>query len=112
MHDITAGALFRLLEYRRKCGEVASALTENFTWMRSDTSFVFFQCRNYSGGSQSYIGCGYCYVAQFWKDYMERSRKALRTQPCGATVSALSILEPACDTDRECVQRMCQFCFR
>ncbi|EGN96859.1 hypothetical protein SERLA73DRAFT_93495 [Serpula lacrymans var. lacrymans S7.3] len=105
LDHIPASAYYRLLEYHRKCGIAACALTADFTWFPNSASrWVWFQCDDCVHHSLSWpLADGKIYEVNSWFiEYMERARDALREIPCSKTVSDPLLLCPSLERAAGC----------
>ncbi|EED78396.1 predicted protein [Postia placenta Mad-698-R] len=88
LEDISAGAYHRLLEYHRRCGELATGLVKIFRWIDSANAWVFLECSNCAGDQQQWYMLGDVLRTPrtWWMQHMERSGKLLENRPSAETI--------------------------
>ncbi|KDQ61499.1 hypothetical protein JAAARDRAFT_54860 [Jaapia argillacea MUCL 33604] len=99
LEDISGGALYRLLEYRLKCGQLTSEL--GFDWVPR-VDYIFFKSGALHSGAclemdsgMSMINGRFFPARTWWREYVNRARNALRERPCGEVVTTASLMWPA-----------------
>ncbi|KAI0923038.1 hypothetical protein AcV5_009866 [Taiwanofungus camphoratus] len=104
LQSVTGGALYRLLEYRQKCGEVASALTDAsaWHWMIPHRSSILFSCLNCTRSPGTWVGTYNLSPSTYLQNYLKRAGVALKVEPCGVTVTAVSMVGPALRAAYKC----------
>ncbi|KDQ50974.1 hypothetical protein JAAARDRAFT_199521 [Jaapia argillacea MUCL 33604] len=92
LDNIPATSLFRLLEYRHRCTEIASSVPFGTKWM--PLTYVWFNCshcppgkrlRSWAWEGDDDFECRY--PRQWWEEFMEVASGELGKRPCGETVT-------------------------
>jgi BTB/POZ domain len=94
LQDIPASVYYHLLDYHDRCGQAASGLFPNLTWVQKQ-NWVWFGCSqcpaNYYG---ALLADGVETRASNWfKEYIERAAKALKARPHPTVVSCPELME-------------------
>ncbi|KZT01599.1 uncharacterized protein LAESUDRAFT_455627 [Laetiporus sulphureus 93-53] len=109
---ISARTYDRLLRYRQRCSDAASAVTDVPRWCRTPhwipncnnpDIFAFFQCQECANRRHKlWISGCHRYPTSYWLEYMERTKAALKTQPHAPVVSSSAMLLPVVQHASKC----------
>ncbi|KAA1470176.1 hypothetical protein DENSPDRAFT_879512 [Dentipellis sp. KUC8613] len=90
--------LHRLWKYHRKCGEEASSLALDFSWVtrRNGEIWSWGTGERCCGATAVTVANNEEWLARtWWKSYMDLAAVKLKQEPCGATVTVHEILVPS-----------------
>lgn len=92
LEDITAGSLFRLIEYQRQCSKVANDAMSDLTWTREDFTWetkmndaIVGTCRRCARVTLE-LGEDYLRVVGWWDIFYQEIKTLVRQRPCTALV--------------------------
>jgi len=114
LEDITAGSLFRLIEYQRQCSKIANDVMSDLTWTREDftwrtkiTSAIVGSCQKCTRTTIE-LGEEQLLVVVWWYIFYQEIKAAVRQRPCTAL-----ILESESLMDKALVEASkCGECFK
>jgi len=92
LEDITAGSLFRLIEYQRQCSKVASDAMSDLTWTREDfvwrtkvNDAIVGSCQECARASLE-LGEEQLHVVGWWYTFYQEIIAVVRQRPCAALI--------------------------
>ena len=102
LEDITAGSLFRLIEYQRQCCKVANDAMSDLTWTRDDFAWrtkmndaIVGSCMKCSRTTLE-LGEEQLRVVVWWYIFYQEIRTVVRQRPCTALIlESESLLDKA-----------------
>ena len=114
LEDITAGSLFRLIEYQRQCSKVANDTMSDLTWTREDFTWrtkmndaILGSCQRCARAPME-LGEEHLQVVGWWHTFYQEIRALVRQRPCTAL-----ILESESLMDKPLVEAAkCADCFK
>ena len=92
LEDITAGSLFRLIEYQRLCSNVANEAMSDLTWTREDFTWrtkmndaIVGSCQKCSRATLE-LGEEQLHVVGWWYTFYQEIKTLVRQRPCTALI--------------------------
>ena len=92
LEDITAGSLFRLIEYQRQCSKVANDVVSDLTWTRDDFTWRT-KMNDAIGGScpkcarvMLELGEEQVHVMNWWYTFYQEIKAVVRQRPCTSLI--------------------------
>ena len=92
LEDITAGSLFRLIEYQRQCSKVANDLMSDLTWTREDFAWrnkmndaIVGSCMRCTRTALE-LGEEQLHVVGWWYIFYQEIIAMVRQRPCAALI--------------------------
>ena len=92
LEDITAGSLFRLIEYQRHCSKVANDVMSDLTWTREDFTWrtkmndaIVGSCLKCARATLE-LGEEQLHVAGWWYTFYQEVIPMVRQRPCTALI--------------------------
>lgn len=109
LEDITAGSLFRLIEYQRQCSMVASDAMSDLTWTREDFTWktkmndaIVGSCQKCTKASLE-LGEEQLQVVGWWYTFYQEIIAMVRQRPCTALIlESESLMDKALVETAEC----------
>ena len=103
MDHISAATYHRLLEYHQHCAVAAHTLTTNLRWL-SKSNWIWFRCVNCPPhNSKRWLADGTLNTSTQWFiEYLERAKDALKDQPVPKKVSELSLMARSLEKVTSC----------
>ena len=103
LDHISAATYHRLLEYHQRCAIAAHTLTTNLRWL-SKSNWIWFRCGNCPPhNSKRWLADGTLNTSTQWFiEYLERAKDALKDQPVPKKVSELSLMAPFLEKAASC----------
>jgi hypothetical protein len=97
LDHISPRTYHQLLDYHWRCYQVATGVTTKFARSGHGWSlFLIPTCSKCTSTFEEHRG------TQYWVDYMERAKDALRDQPCSATVLRSDLVDGALKDANKC----------
>lgn len=114
LEDITAGSLFRLIEYQRQCSKVANDAMSDLTWTREDFTWrtkmndaIVGSCQKCTRTTLE-LGEEHLQVVGWWYIFYQELKALVRQRPCTALILELESL-----MDKSLVEAAkCAECFK
>lgn len=114
LEDITAGSLFRLIEYQRQCSKVANDAMSDLAWTREDFTWrtkmndaIVGSCQRCTRATLE-LGEDHLQVVGWWYIFYQEIKTLVRQRPCTAL-----ILESESLMDKALVEAAkCADCFK
>ncbi|KAF9653778.1 hypothetical protein BDM02DRAFT_3107773 [Thelephora ganbajun] len=102
LEDITAGSLFRLIEYQRECSKVANDATSDLTWTREDFTWrtkmndaIVGTCQRCTRAPLE-LGEEQLHVVGWWYIFYQEIKAFVRQRPCTALIlESVSLMDKA-----------------
>ncbi|KAF9788191.1 hypothetical protein BJ322DRAFT_613704 [Thelephora terrestris] len=98
LEDITAGSLFRLIEYQRQCSKVANDAMSDLTWTREDFTWrtkmndaIVGSCKKCIRTTLE-LGEEHLQVVGWWYTFYQELKALVRQRPCSALILELESL--------------------
>lgn len=111
LEDITAGSLFRLIEYQRQCSKVANDAMSDLTWTREDFTWRTKMNDAIVGSCQRCIratlelGEEHLQVVGWWYIFYQEVKTLVRQRPCTALVlESESLMDKALIEAAKCAE--------